>query len=105
MQNFDIEDEDNLVVSLPLEDGTELDCDVILIFELEGQDYVALYPCDGEPDEVYLYRYTEKDNGEPVLENIESDEEYETVADAFDEELDAMEYEELYAEEDAENEE
>lgn len=26
MQNFDIEDEDNLVVSLPLEDGTELDC-------------------------------------------------------------------------------
>ena len=29
MQNFDIEDEDNLVVSLPLEDGTELDCDVI----------------------------------------------------------------------------
>ena len=54
MQNFDIEDEDNLVVSLPLEDGTELDCDAILIFELEGQDYVALYPCDGEPDEVYL---------------------------------------------------
>ena len=33
------------------------------------------------------------------------DDEYEIVADAFDEELDAMEYEELYAEEDAENEE
>ena len=48
---------------------------------------------------MYLYRYTEKDNGEPVLENIESDEEYETVADAFDEELDAMEYEELYEQE------
>ena len=73
-----------------------------------SKNYIALLPLEGEAasnDEVYLYRYTEKDNGEPVLENIESDEEYETVADAFDEELDAMEYEELYAEEDAENEE
>ena len=40
----------------------------------------------------------------PVLENIESDEEYEIVSDAFDEELDAMEYEELYEQEDSENE-
>ena len=33
---------------------------------------------------------------------IETDEEYEIVSEAFDEELDAMEYEELYAEEDEE---
>ena len=39
---------------------------------------------------------------QPVLENIESDEEYELVSEAFDEELDAMEYEELYEEEDNE---
>ena len=38
-----------------------------------------------------------------VLENIDSDEEYEIVSDAFDEELDAMEYEELYEQEDSEN--
>ena len=31
--------------------------------------------------------------------NIDSDEEYEIVSDAFDEELDAMEYEELYEQE------
>ena len=37
-----------------------------------------------------------------VLENIESDEEYELVSEAFDEELDAMEYEDLYEEEDNE---
>ena len=81
-------------VTLSLDDGTECECAIVRIF-----------PAGDNNDEVYLYRYTEKDNGEPVLENIESDEEFETVADAFDEELDAMEYEELYAEEDAENEE
>ena len=34
--------------------------------------------------------------------NIESDDEYELVSEAFDEELDAMEYEDLYEEEDNE---
>ena len=58
-----------------------------------------------EQDEVYLYRYVENDGREPSLLNIESDEEYELVSEAFDEELDAMEYEDLYAQEDEENEE
>jgi Ni2+-binding GTPase involved in maturation of urease and hydrogenase len=53
-------------------------------------------------DEVYLYRYKVEGDNEPVLENIESDEEYELVSEAFDEELDAMEYEDLYEEEDNE---
>ena len=95
-------------VTLSLDDGTECECAIVRIFPAGDNNYIALLPLEGEAasnDEVYLYRYTEKDNGEPVLENIESDEEYETVADAFDEELDAMEYEELYGEEDAENEE
>ena len=104
-------------VTLSLDDGTECECAIVRIFPAGDNNYIALLPLEGEAasnDEVYLYRYTEKDNGEPVLENIESDEEYdnimdddeyEIVADAFDEELDAMEYEELYAEEDAENEE
>ena len=87
-------------VTLSLDDGTECECAIVRIFPAGDNNYIALLPLEGEAasnDEVYLYRYTEKDNGEPVLENIESDEE--------DEELDAMEYEELYAEEDAENEE
>ena len=39
---------------------------------------------------------------EYFLENIEDDEEYEAVADAFDEMLDAAEYDELVGEEEAE---
>ena len=71
------------------------------IFEAGDREYIALLPLDGreaEDGEVYLYRYVEDVNGTPDLENIESDEEYEIVADAFDELLDAEEYDELVGE-------
>ena len=97
--------QDYATVTLSLDDGTECDCAVIRIFPAGDKDYIALLPISGEEaesDEVYLYRYSESDNNEPVLENIETDEEYEIVSEAFDEELDAMEYEDLYDEEDEE---
>ena len=71
------------------------------------KNYIALLPIadiDEDESEVYLYRFSIDENNEPVIENIESDEEYEIVSDAFDEELDAMEYEALYEQEDSENE-
>ena len=61
------------------------------------------HPLDGneaEDGEVYLYRYTEDADGNPDIQNIESDEEYEIVADAFDEFLDTAEYDEIVSEED-----
>ena len=93
-------------VTLSLDDGTECECAIIRIFPAGENDYIALLPLEGEAaeqDEVYLYRYVENDGREPSLLNIESDEEYELVSEAFDEELDAMEYEDLYAQEDEEN--
>lgn len=95
-------------VTLSLDDGTECECAIIRIFPAGENDYIALLPLEGEAAEqyeVYLYRYVENDGREPSLLNIESDEEYELVSEAFDEELDAMEYEDLYAQEDEENEE
>lgn len=92
-------------VTLSLDNGTECECAIIRIFPAGDNNYIALLPLEGEAadnDEVFLYRYTQDDNDEPVLENIESDEEYEIVSEAFDEELDAMEYEELYSQEDEE---
>jgi len=44
-----------------------------------------------------VYRYTKTDDG-PNLENIEDDDEYEAVADAFDEFLDAAEFDEIVGE-------
>ena len=91
-------------VTLSLDDGTEVECAVIRTFPAGDKNYIALLPIadiDEDESEVYLYRYSMNSDNEPAHENIESDEEYEIVSDAFDEELDAMEYEELYAQEDS----
>lgn len=90
-------------VTLTLDDDTELECMVLTIFPAGGRDYIALLPMDDieeEEGDVYLYRYEEDENGNPNLTNIEDDEEYEVAADAFDELLDAEEYDELVEEED-----
>lgn len=83
-------------VTLSLEDGREVECSILRIFPAGGARYIALLPLkDNDDEEVYLYRYDEDESGEPSLGYIDSDEEYELVSDAFEEELDAMEMEEL----------
>ncbi len=102
-QNPNLEQEmgqEEMTVTLLLDDGSELECVVLTIFEAEQRDYIALLPMEGElaeEGEVYLYRYHEDENGNPNLENIEDDDEYEVVADAFDALLDDQEYDELVA--------
>lgn len=103
--NDEIGNEEEMTVTLTLDDGTELECVVLTIFEAGDKEYIALLPLDGqeaEDGEVYLYRYTEDANGNPDLENILDDEEYEIVADAFDELLDSAEYDELVGEDELE---
>ena len=103
--NPDAENDEEMTVTLTLDDGTELECVVLTIFEAGEKEYIALLPLDGreaEDGEVYLYRYVEDITGNPDLENIDSDEEYEIVADAFDELLDSAEYDELVSEDEVE---
>ena len=99
--NFMEEPSEEMTVTLTLDDGSQLECVILTIFEAGGRDYIALLPMEGvdsEEGEVYLYRYSETESGEPVLDNIEDDDEYEIVADAFDELLDSQEYDELVGE-------
>ena len=95
-------DDEDMFVTLSLDDDSEVECRILTIFEAADQDYIALLPLDGAEDEegeVYLYRYSEVD-GQPELDNIQDDDEYEAAADAFDEFLDGQEYDELVSEED-----
>lgn len=103
--NEELEKEE-MTVELELDDGSKVTCAVVTILTVSGRDYIALLPLneDGEntEGEVWFYRYSEnpKDpNEEPVLGYIEDDEEYEAVADAFDEFLDTAEFDELVDEE------
>jgi uncharacterized protein YrzB (UPF0473 family) len=90
---------DGVTVTLTLDDDSTVECAIVGIFEAGENDYIALLPLDengqNSDGEVYLYRYTTDAAGAPQLDNIETDEEYEIVAEAFDEMLDSMEYDEL----------
>jgi len=87
---------ENIIISLILDGDVELDCQVMAIFEAGGRDYVALSPLSGEDEgEIYLYRYSEEEDGTPIVDNIEDDDEYELVDEAFDELLDSQEFDEL----------
>lgn len=83
------EDDTDVMVTITLEDDSELDCEIIIIFEVEDHDYIALLPVDDEGNAledmgILLYRYFETEDGSPVLDNIESEEEAALVSDAFD---------------------
>lgn len=99
INNPNNEDTD-ILVTLDLDDGTQAECEILTIFTVDEQDYIALLPLDekGEPNEdgeVFIYRYFEDENGNPTLDNIQDDDEYEAVADKFDELLDEEEFEDL----------
>lgn len=95
-------DKEEMTVDLELDDGSQVTCAVVTILTVANRDYIALLPLDEDGEntegEVWFYRYSEnpKDpNEEPQLGYIDDDEEYEAVADAFDEFLDTAEFDEL----------
>ena len=98
--------DEEMTVELNLEDGTTVVCAIITILDVDGQDYIVLLPLDedgnNDDGEVWFYRYRENPdvpNEEPELGFIDSDEEYEAVADAFDEYLDSVEFDEIIEDE------
>lgn len=86
------EEADDIRVTLDTEDG-EIICRILTIFDVDGQDYIALMPVDENDNDnlegaVYLYRYAEDEEGLPSVEYIEDEDEYEMAADRYDELLD-----------------
>lgn len=97
IKNPNLEDDEPMYVTLDLDDGSQLECEVLTIFDVNGQDYIALLPNpeDEEGEEVFIYRYDEDEEGNPSLTNIEDDDEYEAVADRFDELLDEAAFDDM----------
>ena len=98
--------DEQMTVELELEDGSVVVCAIITILTVGEQDYIVLLPLDEDGEntdgEVWFYRYAEDENdpnAEPELTYIDDDEEYEMVAEAFDEYLDNSEFDELIGEE------
>ena len=84
----EIEFEEEAKIVLSLDDGTEVTCIVLAIYEVGEQQYIALLPEaeDADADEemdVYIYRFAEDEEGNPLLDNIEDDAEYDAAVEVF----------------------
>ena len=100
--NCDCGCNEEVTVTLTLDNDEVIECAVLTIYSVDNKEYIALLPLDEEGDneegDVFIYRYVETEDGEPALENIEDDDEYEAAADAFDEWLDEQEFEDMIEE-------
>ena len=95
--NPDAENDEEMTVTLTLDDGTELECVALTIFEAGEKEYIALLPLDENGDnddgQVFLYRFIDNgEDAEPDLENIEDDQEFERVSNAFNELMEEQDF-------------
>ena len=78
-----LEVEETEVITLEFDDGQEVECEIMGVFDYEGKEYIALIPDDGS-DDVYIYGYKEVGEDEFELVDIEDDAEFEKVVAEFD---------------------
>ena len=83
---------EDIVVTLPYEDGTSMECGVYSYFEVNNKKYFALLPLKGEKEldfsqSFMLYGVEEDEENNPVVLYIENDLEYEMVAQYFSKQL------------------
>ena len=76
-------------LTLEFDNGEELECEIMGVFDFEGKEYIALLPEDGS-DDVYIYGYKEIGDDEFELIDIEDDEEFNRVVAEFDKIVDEM---------------
>ena len=75
-------------ITLEFDDGAEIECEIMGVFDYEGKEYIALIPNDGT-DDVYIYGYKEVGEEEFELVDIEDDAEFEKVVAEFDKIMEA----------------
>ena len=71
-------------ITLEFEDGTEVEAEIMGIFDVDGKEYIALIP-DDDSDDVYIYGYKEVSEEEFELIDIEDDDEFDRVVKVFEE--------------------
>ena len=79
----DCADNEAEYLTLEFDDGAEVECEIMGVFDFDGKEYIALLPEDGT-DDVYIYGYKEVGEDEFELIDIEDDEEFERVVAEFD---------------------
>lgn len=91
--NHDHEQEEIGVITLLDENDQEHDFAFVDSIEVDGEQYAILSPieADEEGDEAIILKIGRDENGDDILFDIEDDEEWEKVADAWQEMIEADE--------------
>ena len=86
---------DGDIYTLTDETGKESEFELIGSCEFEGKTYLALIPVEDGMDEYVILRLEADEKGEEILVTIEDDDEFDRVADYFEDELfDTIDYDE-----------
>ena len=88
-KNPDMEEEVD-IITLEFDEGEEVECEIMGVFDSNGKEYIALIPDDGT-DDVYIYGYKEVGEDEFEIVDIDDDAEFEAVAAEFDKIMDEQE--------------
>lgn len=78
----EVEELEDIVVNLEFDDGEKEDCKLVCVLEVEDKLYAALTPVNDE-GEFYFFNYEEIGEDEFELSDIETEEEFNDVAEAF----------------------
>jgi len=90
--NFMGKELEDIVVTLPYENGTSLECGVYSYFEVDDKKYFALLPLKGEKEldfshSFMLYEVDVDEENNPIVMYIEDDIEYALAAQYFSNQL------------------
>lgn len=87
MENMEAMENEELF-TLTDEEGNESQFALLGELEIDGNLYIALIPADNaDADEYVVLKVTVDENGEEILVTIDDDDEFEKVADAFEDQF------------------
>lgn len=94
-----MEEKENVVI-LTDEDGVDSEFEIVTILNVDNNEYCVLYPVDSEDDDAIVLKLIQDDKGDDMLTEIEDDDEFEKVAEAYEEWAEENEEYGEYSEED-----
>jgi len=76
--------EDRETITLLGENGEEAEFEVLGVITVEDSDYAILVPIEEDDDQAYIFRIDADENGDEILSQVEDDEEFEMVCEAWE---------------------
>ena len=86
-KNAPLEENEREIFVLTDEDGKEGQFELIDELELDGNLYYAMVPIEEGNEEYVILKVVPGENGEDTLESVDDDDEFDKVADIFDDRM------------------